>query len=112
MKRLLKFFILIVSLLILYIVVTDERTIGLIEEIEGVENITLPKLKVSNEEKHYEVLFEGDLYEFVGKNEDEVLLELGEPIRKDITPYGYTWWIYQEEDHYLQVGVENKEVVT
>lgn len=112
MKRLLKLFILSVSLLILYIVVTDEGTIGLIEEIEGVENIALPKLKVSNEEKHYGVLFEGDLYEFVGKNESEVLLELGEPIRKDMTPYGYTWWIYQQEDSYLQVGIENKKVVT
>lgn len=112
MKRLFKFLILIVTLFSLYVIVTDERTIGLLEEIEGVDNLNLPKIKVSNEEKHHGVLFEGKIYDLIGKSDREILLDLGEPKRKDITPYGYTWWIYQEEDYYLQVGIEDEAVVT
>lgn len=112
MKRLLKLFILMVTLLIIYIVVTDDRTIGLIEEIEGVDNISLPKLKENNQTKNYGVLFEDDLYELVGWQENEVIDELGEPQRKDITPYGYTWWIYEQKESYIQIGMQDQHVVT
>lgn len=37
----------------------------------------------------------------------------GEPTRKDPTAYGFEWWIYNQQDrNYLQVGVNNGQVVT
>jgi uncharacterized protein YkwD len=49
----------------------------------------------------------------VGRNVDVLTATLGEPTRKEPSFYGYEWWIYNlDMDHYLQVGVENEQVVT
>ncbi|WHY68591.1 CAP domain-containing protein [Neobacillus sp. SuZ13] len=49
----------------------------------------------------------------IGKNEEELEKELGRPLRIDESTYGYQWYIYnQNPKGYLQVGVENKRIVT
>jgi uncharacterized protein YkwD len=53
------------------------------------------------------------LFLLMGKKGNEVVSELGQPDRKDPTPYGYDWWIYNEEkENYVQVGVKDNRVVT
>lgn len=59
-----------------------------------------------------EVNVNGSLFKIIGRTTDEVIREFGQPIRKDETPYGYTWWIYKAEGQYFQIGVEDKKVVT
>ncbi len=48
----------------------------------------------------------------VGDAASDVLKKLGEPIRKDISPYGFTWWVYhQEYSQYAMIGIEGNKVV-
>ncbi|QTM99309.1 hypothetical protein ERJ70_08325 [Sediminibacillus dalangtanensis] len=56
---------------------------------------------------------EGDLYSRIGETSDELQQELGKPVRKDKSSYGYDWWVYTtEENQYMQFGVEDGQVVT
>ncbi|WP_040204784.1 CAP domain-containing protein [Neobacillus jeddahensis] len=49
----------------------------------------------------------------IGQDVANLEKELGAPVRIDESLYGYQWYIYnQSYDQYLQVGVENKRVVT
>jgi len=53
------------------------------------------------------------LISLVGKSTKELETELGEPMRVDLSAYGYDWWIYNEsQNKYVQVGIENEKVVT
>ncbi|WP_231507750.1 CAP domain-containing protein [Bacillus sp. UNC41MFS5] len=49
----------------------------------------------------------------IGKNEEDLEKDLGRPSRIDESMYGYQWYIYnQNPKGYLQVGVENKRIVS
>nr|WP_268872896.1 CAP domain-containing protein [Neobacillus fumarioli] len=49
----------------------------------------------------------------IGQSVSELEKEFGEPERIDESLYGYQWYIYnQDYKHYMQVGVENNQVVT
>ncbi len=51
--------------------------------------------------------------DFIGMTATEVIEEFGEPTRKDLSAYGYDWWIYPlSEETYMQIGIEQDEVVT
>jgi uncharacterized protein YkwD len=48
----------------------------------------------------------------IGDAESEVLLKLGQPVRKDLSEYGFEWYIYnQDYKNYVQVGVKQGKVV-
>lgn len=59
---------------------------------------------------------EGDsaaIASWIGQSSNEVIEKLGEPSRKDQTPYGYEWWIYPNgTNRYMQLGILNEEVVS
>ncbi|WP_338753873.1 CAP domain-containing protein [Bacillus sp. FJAT-52991] len=48
----------------------------------------------------------------LGKEANVLIKTYGEPIRKDLSAYGYEWWIYKKDRHYVQFGVEGNKVVT
>jgi uncharacterized protein YkwD len=48
----------------------------------------------------------------IGKSLTELLNELGPPQRIDETLYGYQWYIYNLDNTYAQIGMENNRVVT
>lgn len=53
------------------------------------------------------------LLTLIGKNKKEVEDQLGKPMRVDLSSYGYDWWIYNKnQTEYMQIGIENGEVVT
>ena len=53
------------------------------------------------------------LITLIGKNQKEVEDKLGKPKRIDLSKYGYDWWIYNgNQKEYVQIGIENGEVVT
>ncbi|WP_112180734.1 CAP domain-containing protein [Paraliobacillus zengyii] len=53
------------------------------------------------------------VFSWIGETTDALREEKGEPIRKDLSPYGYTWWVYQNgDDQYIQFGVKEKRIVT
>ncbi|WP_047984580.1 CAP domain-containing protein [Ornithinibacillus californiensis] len=56
---------------------------------------------------------EGELYHWIGNNSKDLLAELGEPKRKDLSSYGYTWWVYtKDQTQYIQFGIMNDEIQT
>lgn len=107
-KLLFVFFILLTVGIGLYVVdVNDFFTDDIIEEKD------VPKLMTKQMKKDKKELLHGDLYNMVGNSEEELEEELGAPIRKDKTPYGYVWWVYTDEaETYILYGVENGQVVT
>ncbi|MEI3597009.1 MULTISPECIES: CAP domain-containing protein [unclassified Oceanobacillus] len=58
-------------------------------------------------------VLQGDLYHWIGKPIEELEQEMGEPVRKDLSAYGYIWWVYtNESDYYIQFGIEDDHVQT
>ena len=47
-----------------------------------------------------------------GLSAEEVLSELGEPVRMDPSGYGYEWWVFETEKGMTQLGIQDGEVVT
>lgn len=79
-----------------------------------------PSAKLENQIKNKEVpqtrmlseTFKGDLYQWIGKTSKEVLNQMGEPKRKDLSAYGYTWWVYTNNTQHIQLGISDGKVVT
>lgn len=72
----------------------------LLEKKEQIESLPRETLNV-----HYD--------EFIGKSTEELIEAFGEPIRKDLSKYGYTSYIYIEDlQKYLIFGIKGGEVVT
>jgi len=80
------------------------------EELESVEEVAA----IANEDTFSEpstMLAEHE--QFLGLSANEMIMEFGEPTRIDLSAYGYDWWIYPlSEDSYMQIGIEDEEVVT
>lgn len=53
-----------------------------------------------------------EYFQLYGKEEMDLLNKLGQPDRKDPTPYDYDWWIYKDDDAYMQFGIEDGKIVT
>lgn len=48
----------------------------------------------------------------IGDSEDKVIESLGAPSRKDVSQYGFSWYIYNGDyKNYVQVGISNGKVV-
>lgn len=48
----------------------------------------------------------------IGDSEDSVINKIGNPSRKDVSEYNYSWYVYnQYEGKFAMVGIENNEVV-
>ncbi len=57
-------------------------------------------------------LFPEGLYKLIGKKATEVKRKYGTPSRIDLSAYDYEWWVYPLTNSYLQIGVEDDQVVT
>ena len=77
------------------------------------ETINVPQLKSNQSKKDKTELLHGDLFKMIGESKEHLEKQQGEPVRKDKTPYGYTWWVYTDEiSNYILYGVEQDEIVT
>lgn len=48
----------------------------------------------------------------IGDSEDKVIEALGSPPRKDLSKYGFTWYIYNGDySKYIQIGIKDNKVV-
>lgn len=77
------------------------------DNVENLSNIEQKPLEIPKS------IFNGELYSWMGKDIKKFQQKIGQPIRKDLTPYGYVWWIFKEQnDHYIQVGEQDGKIVT
>lgn len=76
------------------------------------ESEEAPKIETKQETKEATFSFDDSVFSLMNKTNKEILEILGEPIRKDKTAYGYTWWIYNDVDNYIQLGMLNERVET
>src|SRR5699024_6966524 len=108
----------IVSLMVVVILITV-GTIMIIGQDQFVKipnkelKEAIPMLKSKQAEKQLKSHMQGELFTWINKDTDSLIKEYGEPLRKDVSAYGYTWWIYnKDEAQYVQFGVENDEIKT
>lgn len=89
-----------------------------VETGENFSKISEPKeSKLKKKEAPEENLLAGneesDIFRWIGVSADEVVEKLGEPVRKDLSAYGYTWWVYtDQEKQYIQFGIIDDTIVT
>ncbi|MCM3787678.1 CAP domain-containing protein [Domibacillus indicus] len=48
----------------------------------------------------------------VGASQEVLIKKYGEPVRREPSAYGYTWWVYKTSESYMLAGVQNSQVVT
>lgn len=67
-------------------------------------------LSESNEDTDGEENIEAtdSLADWIHESEEDVREVYGEPDRQDITPYGYTWYVYNLSDDYVQFGISDE----
>ncbi|MFZ3579388.1 CAP domain-containing protein [Virgibacillus sp. DJP39] len=57
--------------------------------------------------------FGNELFQWIGKDIKQLSESFGEPVRKDLSAYGYEWWVYtNNEQKYIQFGVLDNKVIT
>ncbi|QHE52069.1 CAP domain-containing protein [Pontibacillus sp. HMF3514] len=66
----------------------------------------------SEPKEEYKYDLSGSIYDVIGLSEKEIKNKYGKPDREDQSPYGYTWWIYNHDGVYTQIGVEGGKAVT
>lgn len=70
-------------------------------------------LEMKDSPEESQRFLEGDLFQWIGKSSSDLTKTLGDPIRKDLSAYGYEWWVYTDgKEQYIQYGVENNEIKT
>lgn len=113
MKRFIIFILCIAVIAIGAYFVIDKKQLVDLEDFKQLTKESLPKIKSKQEEKEVLPFFEGDLFSYIGEESDKLIDDLGDPDRKDMSAYGYTWWVYTDgESTYMQFGIEDDEVVT
>ncbi|MFD1415471.1 CAP domain-containing protein [Oceanobacillus jeddahense] len=116
MKKLRNMMIIMIIALLVFIVINQisssptevvrEVTTHLKEDEENIEpKGTAAELPQMN--------LEGDLYQWIGKTSTELIEELGEPDRIDVSAYNYEWYVYNNsESQYGQFAILEDEIVS
>lgn len=77
------------------------------------KNKFVQDVKIDTEIKQASSIIEDDLLMWIGKSSDELIDELGEPLRRDLSAYDYTWWVYTNElTEYVQFGISDDLIQT
>lgn len=79
----------------------------------------LSDIEITQEEKddqesnHLKGLLEEDFPRWIGASSSKLLKELGEPLRQDLSAFGYEWWVYTDEfSEYVQFGIHDQNIET
>lgn len=113
MKRIISLLLFIFIILLFF----DNET-NIKEEEQLTEETTWNEEELEEKNEHQEqeeeiVLIDGDFIQYINSESALILDSYGEPDRRDPSPYGYEWWIYESMDNqYVQFGVKDETVVT
>lgn len=107
MKALLRILVLLAIILVgfFYVNQTGKENETLKSPTKTLPNTEIPELK-------------GDVMErptkgwstYVGEKASLLKEKLGEPVRKGPSSYGFDWWVYKNDAHYILVGVEKEKI--
>lgn len=96
----------------------NEYQLLTLDSIKKIAHFIQPKeIEIKDKEvpkkKMLSSTFDGDLFHWIGTSEDELVKQVGEPERKDLSAYKYTWWVYPNlDEQYVQFGIMDGEVAT
>lgn len=107
-----RFFGWVIVMFIITVTIFISLLVYVINDINYFESTEMPQIETKQEVKKLAVEFDDSVFSLMNKSTDEIVELLGEPVRKDKTAYRYTWWIYNEIDTYLQLGILNDQVET
>lgn len=111
--RLLLLLLIVIPVGVVLAITFDQFIDNVQNQIEENQSKDLPKIESNQVTKEFKDLLKGDIFQLMNRTSSEVEKQLGKPIRKDLTPYGYTWWVYSDDENlYLLVGINNDEVET
>ncbi len=68
--------------------------------------------KVHLAEDHTLIVQQNAVWKYVNQNIDNFVSVYGEPDRKDPSLYDFEWWIFKQEDFYIQVAVQNETIMS
>lgn len=110
LRRLLVFCICILAFY--FLVIESEITQDLLKKnISGQLNqskISLERKTLNNQQG---AIDQANLIPWIDQNASKLIQEFGEPERKDLSAYGYTWWIYPQLNHYTQFGISDDDKI-
>lgn len=79
---------------------------------ESPESTKEPPNELEHPSGSFEVPDQG-MHTIIGQSKKKVKNKFGQPDRMEPSAYGYKWWVYNKDArHYLQIGIEDGEVVT
>ncbi|WP_390308316.1 CAP domain-containing protein [Virgibacillus sediminis] len=85
------------------------------DPIEKISNVVKEKkMQLGSKEapEAEENPLEGSLFHWTGLTTDALTSEMGDPSRKDDSPYGYKWWIYTDQiSYYVQFAVDEQQEI-
>lgn len=111
--RLFIFILFIIPITIFILIQLDQFLPNIVNQIEEHQSTEQPQLKSEQTSKEFKQLLKGDIFQLMNRTSSEIEKELGKPLRKDLTPYGYTWWVYTDEvHHYMLIGIKDDTVET
>ncbi|WP_416151065.1 CAP domain-containing protein [Salipaludibacillus sp. HK11] len=93
--------------------------LNIMEQIEGfsfdvdIQNDEIVETENENSQQIHEEIGEDEdrkLHQWIYRHLDELFISYGEPDRIDITPYGYSWYIYQSNENYIQFAVKDDRI--
>jgi len=116
--RIIRLIVIIIFLAMISIYFVKEYNLLSKNKIEEITYVLQPKehevkSKKIPDKREISNTFKGDLFQWMGKSVEELEEAMGKPVRKDLSAYGYNWWVYSDlEDQYIQFGVMDKEIVS
>ncbi|WP_058307000.1 CAP domain-containing protein [Gracilibacillus massiliensis] len=68
--------------------------------------------KVQFAEDHTLIEQQDAIWKYINQDVTTIQSEIGNPDRKDPSMYNYDWWIYNNENYYLQIAVKNNKIIS
>ncbi|MGP4040418.1 CAP domain-containing protein [Gracilibacillus sp. D59] len=68
--------------------------------------------KVHLPEDHTLIVQQNAVWKYVNQDVDNFVSVYGKPDRKDPSVYGFEWWVFKQDDIYIQVAVENDMITS
>src|SRR5699024_5275649 len=109
MKRFIQFTFLFIVIIIVSVITAEHFK----HKKSELDDHSFPLIKSNQTDKEVFTFLDGDIYSWINKSKGQLRAEFGEPKRKDLSAYGYTWWVYHSENQeYVQFGLLDDKIVT